>query len=95
MEEKIKYKRGLRREAKIIDDLSKIPCQSFQFENFLEERFEIHVRNNDGSYRIFSDVLSDAAKIYWTLNEEMRNVLKSLLVGNSWSKKLFEEYMKK
>ena len=89
------YKRGLRQEAKIIDNFSKIPCQSFQLENVLEGEFGIQVRNDDGTYKVFSDILSDIAKIYPNLSEEKQNVLKMLLVGDRLSKQLFEEYMKK
>ena len=55
--------------------------------------FGIQTRNSDGTFRTLYDVLSDASKVYWNLNERQRKVLRELIFGEYCSKNRFEEYM--
>ena len=39
------------------------------------------------------EVLDDASKIYWNLNDSRKDVLRELIFGGHCSKNRFEEYM--
>lgn len=56
-------------------------------------KFNIATRDSDGNFRDIYDVLVDASKIYWNLEENQKDLLKELILGNSCSKHRFEEYM--
>ena len=77
----------------IVDKINEIPCQSFRIEDTLTYDFGIQTRNSDGTFRTLYDVLNDASKVYWNLNERQRKVLRELIFGGYCSKNRFEEYM--
>ena len=73
--------------------INEIPCQSFRIEDILTCDFGIQTRNNDGTFRTLYDVLNDASKVYWSLNERQRKILRELVFGGYCNKNRFEEYM--
>lgn len=77
----------------IVDKINEIPCQSFRIEDIIAHDFGIQTRNSDGTFRALCEVLDDASKIYWNLNEARRDVLRELIFGGHCSKNRFEEYM--
>lgn len=77
-----------------IDKLNKIPCQSFfSIESILYNDFGIKVRDDNNEYRNIYDVLEDASKIYWTLDDDAKDNLRKLIYGSHCSKWRFESYM--
>lgn len=54
--------------------------------------FNIAIRNKDGNFRNIYDVLVDVSKIYCSLEENQKDLLKELILGNN-CKYRFEEYM--
>ena len=56
-------------------------------------KLNIAVRDSDGNFRNTYDVLVDASKIYWSLEENEKDLLKEIILGNDCSKRRFEEYM--
>ena len=79
----------------IVDKINETPCQSFRIEDIIAHDFGIQTRNSDGTFRALCEVLDDASKIYWNLNEARRDVLRELIFGGHCSKNRFEEYMNK
>ena len=71
----------------IVDKINEIPCQSFRIEDIIAHDFGIQTRNSDGTFRALCEVLDDASKIYWNLNEVRRDVLRELIFGGHCSKK--------
>lgn len=78
---------------KIIDKLNEIPCQSFSVESILYTDFGIKVRDDNNEYRNVYDVLEDASKIYWTLDDDVKDNLRKLIYGSHCSKETFESYI--
>ena len=76
----------------IVDKINEIPCQSFRIEDTLTYDFGIQTRNSDGTFRTLYDVLNDASKVYWNLDNTRKNVLRELIFGGHCSKNKFEEY---
>lgn len=64
-----------------------------KIEYTLAHDFNIATRNEDGSFRNICDVLEDASKIYWNLEEHQKDLLKEVILGSHCSKHRFEEYM--
>ena len=81
--------------SEMIDRINEIPCQSFSIENVLTYDFGIQTRNSDGTFRTICEVLDDASKVYWNLNDSRKDVLRELIFGGHCSKNRFEEYMSK
>ena len=79
----------------IVDKINEIPCQSFRIEDVIAHGFGIQTRNSDGTFRTVCEVLDDASKIYWNLNDSRKDVLRELIFGGHCSKNRFEEYMNK
>lgn len=77
----------------IIDKLNEIPCQSFSIESILYNDFGIKVRDDNNEYRNIYDVLEDASKIYWTLDDDAKNNLRKLIMDSHCNKRNFENYM--
>lgn len=64
-----------------------------KIEYALANYFNIATRDKDGNFRDTYDVLIDASKIYWNLEENQKDLLKELILGSNCSKCRFEEYM--
>ena len=79
----------------IVDRINEIPCQSFSIEDTLTYDFGIQTRNSDGTFRTMCEVLDDASKVYWNLDDTRKKVLRELIFGGYCSENRFEEYMSK
>lgn len=55
----------------VLDRINEIPCQSFRIEDTLTYDFGIQTRNSDNTFRTMCEILDDASKIYWNLNDEI------------------------
>lgn len=77
----------------IVDKINEIPCQSFSIEDIIAHDFGIQTRNSDGTFRAMYEVLDDASKVYWNLDDTRKKVLRELIFGRHCSKNRFEEYM--
>lgn len=64
-----------------------------KIEYALANYFNITIRDKDGDFRDFYDVLVDASKVYCNLEENQKDLLKELLLGSNCSKCRFEDYM--
>lgn len=64
-----------------------------RIEDILASDFGIYVRNSDGTFRPLCDVLDDVSKVYWSLDEQKKDLLRELIFGGHCSKNRFHEYM--
>lgn len=73
MGEPLKHSFYSRKRVTIIDDVldrvNEIPYQSFRIEDTLTYDFGIQTRNSDGTFRTMCEVLDDASKVYWSLDD--------------------------
>ena len=72
--------------SEMIDRTNEIPGQSFSIEDVLTYDFGIQTRNSDGTFRTMCEILDDASKVYWNLDDTRKKVLRELIFGGHCSK---------